>query len=157
MNGCGSGWVVPSTVTPRSSIASRNADWVRGVARLISSASTTLANIGPGRNSNSPRCWSKTVEPVTSPGSRSAVHWMRRKLQAERSAAKRAHQQRLGDAGHVVEQHVPAGQQGDGDEARLVGLADDDAPHLLGDRPAQLDGRGHVRAGRVRAGGHDWA
>ena len=52
----------------------------------------------------------------------------------------RAHQQGLGNAGHVVEQHVPVGQQGDRDQARLVGFADDDAPHLVGDRAAQLDG-----------------
>jgi heme/copper-type cytochrome/quinol oxidase subunit 3 len=45
--GSGSRWVTPSTVTCRSSIASSNADWVRGVARLISSTSTTWANTGP--------------------------------------------------------------------------------------------------------------
>ena len=37
--------------TVRSLIASSRADWVLGVARLISSASTTLANSGPGTNS----------------------------------------------------------------------------------------------------------
>ena len=36
----GSGWVTPSTVTCASSIASSNAAWVFGVARLISSART---------------------------------------------------------------------------------------------------------------------
>ena len=49
--------VTPSTVTCRSSMASRRADWVRGVARLISSASTTLVSRGPGRKSNSPVFW----------------------------------------------------------------------------------------------------
>ncbi len=77
MNGRGSPCVVPSTVTPRSSMASRKADWARGVARLISSARTMLANSGPGLNSNVPCFWSKTSEPVTSAGSRSGVHWMR--------------------------------------------------------------------------------
>ena len=52
-NGCGSGSVLPSTVTCASFIASSRADCVRGVVRLISSARTTLAKIGPGRNSNS--------------------------------------------------------------------------------------------------------
>ena len=38
----------PSTVTCRSAIASSSADCVFGVARLISSTSTTFAKIGPG-------------------------------------------------------------------------------------------------------------
>ena len=54
MNGSGIWCVTPSTVTWRSSIASSSADCVLGVARLISSASTTCAMIGPGRNSKSP-------------------------------------------------------------------------------------------------------
>src|SRR5213596_582253 len=45
--GCGSGSVLPSTVTCASFMASRSADCVRGVVRLISSARTTLAKIGP--------------------------------------------------------------------------------------------------------------
>ena len=40
--------MTPSTVTCRSAIASRSADCVFWVARLISSTSTTLAKIGPG-------------------------------------------------------------------------------------------------------------
>ena len=44
--------VTPSTVTWRSAIASSSADCVFGIARLISSTSSTLANTGPGRNSN---------------------------------------------------------------------------------------------------------
>ena len=52
MKGGPSGCVWPSTVTWRSSIASSRADWVRGVARLISSASTMLAKIGPRLKSN---------------------------------------------------------------------------------------------------------
>ncbi len=72
---------MPSTVTWRSSMASSRADWVLGVARLISSASTIWAKIGPGRNSNSRLCWLKIETPVTSEGSRSGVNWMRLKLQ----------------------------------------------------------------------------
>ncbi len=53
MNGGASGCVMPSTVIWRSSIASSSADWVFGDARLISSASTMLANSGPGWNLNS--------------------------------------------------------------------------------------------------------
>ena len=54
--GRGSGWVTPSTVICRSSMASSRADWVFGVARLISSARTICATMGPGRNSKS---WSR--------------------------------------------------------------------------------------------------
>ena len=52
--GSGSGWVVPSTVTWRSAMASSSDDWVRGVARLSSSTSTTLLNSGPGLERPSP-------------------------------------------------------------------------------------------------------
>jgi hypothetical protein len=60
---------------------SSRALWVFGVARLISSARTTWAMIGPGRNSNSAVFWLKIERPVTSEGSRSGVNWMRRKEQ----------------------------------------------------------------------------
>ncbi len=53
---------------------------MRGVVRLISSARSTSAKTGPGRNSNSRVCWSKTRNPVMSPGSRSGVHWTRANL-----------------------------------------------------------------------------
>ena len=56
-NGLGSMVVTPSTVSWCSSMASRSAAWVRGVARLISSASTTWAMSGPSRNTNSPNFW----------------------------------------------------------------------------------------------------
>ena len=68
MNGRGTGCGSPSTVTWRSSMTSSSADWVFGEARLISSASTMLANTGPGRNSNSLVAWLKIVTPVTSDG-----------------------------------------------------------------------------------------
>jgi hypothetical protein len=56
-NGSGSGRVPPSTLTWRSAMASSNADCVFGMARLISSTSTTLAKTGPGRNSKSFVFW----------------------------------------------------------------------------------------------------
>src|SRR3990170_131602 len=80
-NGSGIRWVTPSMVACRSSMHSRSADCVLGVARLISSASTIWAMIGPGLNSNSWVFWLKMERPVTSEGSRSGVNWMRRKLQ----------------------------------------------------------------------------
>ncbi len=54
MNGAPTGRVTPSTVTADSSITSSSADWVFGDARLISSASTMDAKIGPGWNSKAP-------------------------------------------------------------------------------------------------------
>ena len=53
---------------------------MRGVARLTSSASTTLAKIGPGTNSKVRSFWLKMLDPVMSEGKRSGVHWMRRKV-----------------------------------------------------------------------------
>ena len=52
MNGGGRARLAPSTVIWRSSIASSSADCVFGDARLISSASTMLANSGPGWKRN---------------------------------------------------------------------------------------------------------
>src|SRR6266851_1715899 len=75
-------------VTWCSSIASSSAAWVLGVARLISSASSTCANTGPGRNSNSLIFWLKARTPVMSEGSRSGVNWMRRNdASSERASA----------------------------------------------------------------------
>ena len=58
-------------------MTSSSADWVFGEARLISSASTIAAKIGPWWNSNELDFWSKIVTPVTSLGRRSGVNWMR--------------------------------------------------------------------------------
>ena len=69
---------------------SRKQDWVRGMARLISSTSTTLAMTGPGLSSNSPVFWLNTCRPTTSEGSRSGVHWMRAKLPSRERAVARA-------------------------------------------------------------------
>src|SRR5438270_574442 len=49
-----------------------------------------LAKIGPGMNSNVRSFWLKTLAPVTSDGSRSGVHWMRRNLPPTDVASARA-------------------------------------------------------------------
>ena len=86
--GLGSGWLVPSTDTCRSSIASSSADCERGVARFTSSVSTTLANSGPGRNSHVSDALWNTETPVSSLGKRSGVAWMRRNVPpTERASA----------------------------------------------------------------------
>ena len=46
--GVSRGRVTPPSVTCFSSMHSSRADWVRGVARLISSANRMLVNTGPG-------------------------------------------------------------------------------------------------------------
>ena len=75
-------------MTWRSAMHSSSADWVFGEARLISSAITTLANTGPGRNSNSAVCRLKIDMPVMSPGSRSGVNCTRLTEQSiERASA----------------------------------------------------------------------
>ena len=82
MNGRARWWVAPSIVTCTSCMHSSSADWVLGLARLISSTSTRLANTGPGRNSNSFDCMLNTLTPVMSEGSRSGVAWMRANSQS---------------------------------------------------------------------------
>ena len=69
-------------MTCASSIDSSSALWVFGDARLISSPTTTLAKIAPGRNSKSRTSWLNTETPVMSLGSRSGVNWTRRTVQS---------------------------------------------------------------------------
>ena len=88
--GRGRAWVVPSTETCPSPMDSRRAAWVRGVARLISSARTTLEKTGPGRNSKVEVRASKTDAPTTSVGRRSGVNWMRAKVPPRVRARARA-------------------------------------------------------------------
>ena len=105
---------------------SSSADWVRGVARLISSASTTCEKIGPGAELELLRA---LVE------ERDAGDVARQQVGRELDAAKRAVErarERLGehglaDARHVLEQHVAFAQQRDQQQVDDVALADDDA------------------------------
>ena len=85
-----------------------------------------LAKIAPGRNSKSRCSWLKTLTPVTSVGSRSGVNCSRRNEQSiER--AHRLGQHGLADAGHVLDQEVSFGDQGDQGQPDLTVLA----PHDL--------------------------
>ena len=80
-NGSSSLWLSVPTVTVCSCIASSKADCVFGVARLISSASTRLAKIGPFSNRKLllPSSFTIMLVPVTSLGIRSGVNWIRLK------------------------------------------------------------------------------
>src|SRR5580698_9079838 len=77
-NGSGSACDSGPMVTWRSCIASSSALCVFAGARLISSARTTLAKMGPARSENVPSRGESTYVPVMSAGRRSGVNWMRR-------------------------------------------------------------------------------
>src|SRR5215212_667269 len=79
-NGSGTRWVVPAMVTWRSAMTSSSADWTLAGARLISSASTKLANTGPSSTSKVPESARYTRVPVMSDGSRSGVNCSRAKV-----------------------------------------------------------------------------
>src|SRR5271157_5224638 len=82
----------PPTVTECSCIASSRADWVLGVARLISSARTIWLKIGPGWNSNTRRPSGASITifvPMMSAGIRSGLNWMRLKSRLSSSASVR--------------------------------------------------------------------
>ena len=59
-------------------------------------------------------------------GCRSGVHWIRANVDAVDRLRDRARQDRLRRSGHVLEQHVPAGDQRRQDQRDLIVLADDD-------------------------------
>ena len=73
--------VCEPAVTWYSCMACKRAAWVLGGVRLISSARTMLAKIGPwtNRNARLPVAWSSSMisVPVMSLGIRSGVNWMR--------------------------------------------------------------------------------
>ena len=129
------------TVTACSCIASSSADWVLGVARLISSARTRLAKIGPGWNwkarSAALGCFEQDVGAQDVGGHQVGRELDAAVLQLQR-ASDGAHQQGLAQARQAFEQDVAARQQRDGDAAHDQVLADDDARHLALER---LDGR----------------
>lgn len=75
MNGSGSLYWWPSMETWFSLMASRSADCVLGLVRLISSASTMEAKMGPFWNLISPESLERMVYPRRSAGIMSGVSW----------------------------------------------------------------------------------
>ena len=123
---------VPPTVTECSCIASSRADWVLGVARLISSASTICEKIGPGWNSKTRRPSGSSMTmlvPMMSAGIRSGVNWIRLKSSVDR-VGQGPHQQRLAQARHAFQQRVPADEQAGQDAVDDLVVADDDLGDL---------------------------
>ena len=137
-NGDGSSRVIPSTVTWYSAIASRSADCVFGVARLISSTRITFAKIGPGRNTKSLVFWSK----IERPGDVGRLQ-VGRALDAVRGRALDAPRDRAGEHGlrrarDVLEQDVAAAHEGGQDELDLVPFAVDDGLDVVEEDPRDL-------------------
>ena len=139
-------------MTRFSSIASSSADWVFGVARLISSASRSCVNTGP--------CWNwkwrrpasscdTTCVPMMSAGMRSGVNWMRENSRCSASA-QGLHQQRLAQARHAFQQHVTGREQA-GEYAVDQVVMTDDAPLDLA--PAAHPAA-RARAGQARLVAH---
>ena len=143
MKGDGRGRVTPSVETCCSLIASRSADCVRGEARLISSARSTFAKIGPSLKLKLPSRGLKTEEPRMSAGSRSGVNCTRRKVPEKQRASALASVV-LPDAGHVLQEEVVAGEEGDEDVVEGLALSEDDAGQLALRGPELVGGRcGH--------------
>ncbi len=135
-NGSGRAWRRPPAVTWRSCIASSKAAWVLGGVRLISSARTRLAKIGPctKRSSRAPRL---TVFVEHLGAGDVAGHQVGRELDAseiERERLRqRMHHQRLRQPGHAFQDAVSAGEDGHQQLLDDVVLADDLPGHLLAD------------------------
>ena len=114
-------------------MASSSADCVFGGVRLISSASSMLAKIGPGTKVQVRR-------PVVGSSSMMSVPVMSRRHQVGRELdalehqaeglRQGAHQQRLGGARQAGDQAMAAHEQRDHHLLEHLLLADDHAPHL---------------------------
>ena len=106
-----------------------------GVARLISSASTTFAKIGPGWNSkNVPavRVLLNDVRADDVGGHQIGRELDARELQVEH-IRQRVHEAGLADAGDAFEQHVAARQQAGDRAVDDLLVTDDAAPDFAGD------------------------
>ena len=120
-------------VTLASCMASSNADWVFGGVRLISSASSTLAKIGPGtkRQLRSPVAGSVSMISVPC---HVGGHEIRRELDAfevqTKRRGERLNHERLGGAGEPGNQAMAADQHGDQQLLDHLVLADDDPAEL---------------------------
>ena len=128
-----------ATVTWCSCIASSRLDWVFGVARLISSASTRFAKIGPDWNRKIR--WPVLLDEDVRAGD-VRRHQVRRELDAVERAVDdvgdRPDEHRLAEAGHALEQHVAVREEPGQGLADQLALADDDLADLALDRRRPL-------------------
>ena len=111
-------------------MASSKALCVRGVARLISSASTILAKIGPALKAN---CRVSAL--IDAAAGNVARQQVGRELDAAKLAGQAAGDgladERFADARHVFQQDMLAGQQGHDGKPDDFGLAQDDAADVF--------------------------
>ena len=100
-------------MTECSCIASSRADWVLGVARLISSASTICEKIGPGLKLEDPAAVGQLHDDVGADDvGRHQVGGELDPVEVERDGVGQgAHQQRLAQARHAFQQRMPADEQ----------------------------------------------
>ena len=154
--GRGRSWLSPATVTWYSCMACSSADWVRGLARLISSAISSWAKIGPLMKRKAPAARRRLLQHLGAEDV--GGHQVRRELDAAdfeaQHRAQRVDELRLGEAGHADHEAVAAGQDGDQRVLDDLGLAE----HDLADRLARLGdlldgGFGGAHDHRVEAGG----
>ena len=138
-------------------MASSSAAWVFGGVRLISSASSSWVKTGPGRKTISPLRWSYSGAPTTSDGSRSGVNWMRAKSRPS-TLRERPRDERLAQAGQVLEEHVAAGQDADQDQLEGATAADHGPLELVEDRRGLPRGlfRSHSCSNRVISRARVW-
>ena len=132
-----------------SCIASSRLDWVFGVARLISSARTRFAKIGPGwkRNWRGATLLDEDVGAGDVGG-----HQVRGELdpveRAVDDVGDRPDEHRLAEAGHALEQGMPVREEAGQGLADQIALADDDPADFGLDRgcpfgePVGREGRG---------------
>ena len=122
-------------------MASSSADCVLGGVRLISSASSTLANNGPGTKVQVRLPVADILFEDVGAGDVGG-HQVGRELDAlERQAQRagqRAHQQCLGGAGQAGDQAVAAHQQRDQQLFDDFVLADDELAHFVANRVEAL-------------------
>ena len=128
-NGAGTRCVSWPIVTWRSCITSSSADCTFAGARLISSASRKLQNTGPELGVEA-----AGVGAVDARADEVGGHEVGRELQPLERAAEHVgdglDRERLGEAGHALEQHVAAGEQRDEQALEHPLLADDHALDL---------------------------
>ena len=139
-NGDGTACVSLPIVTCRSCITSSSADCTLAGARLISSARRKLQKTGPSSVSKPSLPPRYMRVPTRSEGTRSGVNCTRWKRSAEH-VGHRLDRQRLRQAGHALDQEVPARQQADEDALEHLVLARD---HALDLEEGALD---HVSVG----------
>ena len=134
----------PPTVTECSCIASSRADWVLGVARLISSARTIWREDRPGLELEDPAAVRGLHHDVRADDvGRHQVGGELDPVEVEiERVGKGADQERLAQARHALEQGVAADEQAGQDAVDDLVVADDDLGdlglHLVVPRPELL-------------------